>query len=243
MLLSAVFAARGEAEPRWRIDVDTQAEDFLLENSFGDLEYGFTDVVPPFGMFRQYSAIETPDGYMWEMHGTELSIWQTAEVPRSARYLLNWHFLYEGAVLGGRGRTGFIFGNPTRSNLMSIEITASGSLRAVMWGESELERHGRIIFSRRAAKNAAAVKIEAFYDIRNARMICRVNDGEEILIDFKKYIPSPPITIQGVGFFSAVPEAKRRMGVSSRRRTSALEIDLSPSWARTLHKKLITDAK
>lgn len=243
MVFIALPSARAFAEPGWRLDVDATAPGFLRGNSFGKIEYGYTDIVPPLNLLRRYRAAERPDGYAWEMWGTELSLWQTAPVPEDARYFLKWHFLYEGAVTGGRGRTGFIFGNPARSNLMSLEITSSGSLRAVMWGEQGLERQGRIFFSQKAARAASTVKIEASYDIRSGTMICRVNDGREILIDFKKYIPSAPITIRGAGFFSAVPEARRRAGVSGRRRSAEYDIDISAQWAKTLHRRLTVNAQ
>lgn len=237
------FPLQASSEPKWSLDVDATAPDFLQENAFGDLEYGYTDVVPPFTLPRYYKATQGTDGYAWEIQGTELSLWQLSPVPENARYLLTWHFLYEGAITGGRGRTGFIFGNPVSTNLMSVEVTAAGSLRLVMWGKQGFERQGRIVFSRQATRNTPVVKIEASYSIRSGTMTCRVNDGEEILIDFKKYTPSAPITIRGMGFFSAVPEAPHNMNVFGQRRSSNYDIDLSPRWAKTLHRKLTVSAE
>lgn len=241
--LIACFPTGAFSEPKWGLEVDATDPNFLQEDTFAEIEYGYTDVVPPLGMMRRYKATQGADGYAWEMQGTELSIWQLAPVPEGARYLLKWNFLYEGAVTAGRGRTGFIFGNPASTNLMSVEVTAMGSLRVVMWGKQGFDRQGRIIFSRQATRNASSVKIEASYDIRAGIMICKVNDGEEIAIDFGKYTPSAPITIRGVGFFSAVPEAMRTMSVFGRRSDSTYDIDLTPKWAKTLHRKLTVSAE
>ncbi len=231
------------SEPQWNTDIDATDPAFLQKNAFAEIEYGYTDVVPPMGLPRRYRTTQSADGYAWEMQGTELSLWQLAPVPESARYLLQWNFLYEGCVTAGRGRTGFIFGNPVSSNLMSVEVTAMGSLRVVMWGRQGFDRQGQIIFSRQAVRNASSVKIEAAYDIRTGTMVCRVNDGEKIVIDFRKYTPSAPITIRGVGFFSAVPEARRNMSTFGERSDSDYDIDLSPQWTKTLHRGLAVSAQ
>jgi len=221
-------------EPKWELDIDAE---------YAEPEYGFTDIVPPDFVRRYYRTTTTPEGRAWELRGVNLSLWQLAPVPASARYLLNWNFSYEGAITGGSGRTGFIFGNPASSNLMSVEVTARGSLRVVMWGKQFGDNQGRVVFSRRVAVNPSSVKIDARYDIRSATMTCRVDDGEEILIEFRKIVPSAPITIRGAGYFSAVPEADRGVRVSRYWRDVNFDINLSPRLAKTLHKGLLVNAE
>lgn len=245
IFLPALLAFPGSAfcEPGWSLDADAADPAYLRENSFGELTYGYTEVVPPDSTFRSCKTSQTEDGTAWEMRGVNLSVWRLALVPQSSRYLLTWDFLFEGAITGGGGRTGFIFGNPASANLMSVEVTAAGSLRLLMWGRQGFENHGKVIFSRQTSAKGPSVKIEARYEIRTGTMVCRVNDGDEILIELKKLIPSAPITIRGVGFFSAVPESTRRLRGFRRGSDSEHEISLLPQWTRTLHRGLSVHAE
>lgn len=225
-----------QGEASWHKEIDATKEGFLETGQFGELQYGFTDVVPPSGLFQRYKANPAQSGYEWTLQGTELSVWQTADIPASARYLLNWRFVYEGSILEGMGRTGFIFGNPASLNLLSVEVTYAGSLRLIAWGKQGLDPHGTIVWSRRATDGGRGrVKIEAAYDIRNDRLTCRVNDGEPIAIEHRKYMPAPPMTIRGAGFFSAVPEARRNPGMFDRPFARDREIDMSRRMTRTQH--------
>ncbi|MDL2264292.1 hypothetical protein LJC31_06525 [Synergistaceae bacterium OttesenSCG-928-I11] len=226
-----------EAASDWHTDIRATEPGFLERHAFGRATVGYTDVVPPSGIPQRYTTEQTPEGYDFRLHGTELSLWQTADVPAGSRYLLNWHFDYEGRVLEGDGRTGFLFGNPESTNLLSVEVTYHGTLRLVTWGKQLDEPLGKIVWSQKVAPGGHnPVRIEADYSIRNDTLVCRVNGGEPITIELRKYMPSAPMTIRGVGFFSAVPEAQRM----SRRypRNPNFDIDLSRRHTVTRHTRL-----
>jgi hypothetical protein len=186
----------------------------------------------------------TDDGYVMSLSGTDLSLWQTADVPSSARYLLDWHFEYEGRILDGDGRTGFIFGNPESVNLLSVEITSRGSLRLVTWGRQFDDPLGKIVWSTAAASGGrGTVRIEADYGIRDDTLVCRVNGGDPVRIKLTDYMPSAPMTIRGVGFFSAVPEAQRLSRIYHSRPRFDIDIDLSRRHTTTRHERLTVVAK
>lgn len=237
------FPGAGHAAP-WGVVVDATREGFLPAHAFGPLEKGFTDVVPPSGIRQDYAATQTENGYEWRLMGTELSVWQVLEIPQAARYLLSWHFLYEGRILEGMGRTGFLFGNPAESNYLSVEMTYHGSLRLVRWGRMAGDNHGQIVWSRRMTKGGRGpVRIEADYDIRSGNLVCRVNDGEPVRIALEKHMTAPPLTLRGAGFFSAVPEAPRDHIANDRLRRRGHEIDLSRRFSRTAHTRFEASGK
>ena len=243
MSLLLVIQTAFAATP-WRAEIDATRSDLLQE--LGEMQIGFTYVVPPEMTRQSYGAKQTTSGYEWTLSGVELSAWQTLATPPEARYLLNWHFEYEGEIAEGRGRTGFIFGNPDNANLLSVEMTRNGSLRLLIWGDAQRGREGRIAWSRqvRKGKNSAEpVRIEADYDIRLDTLTCRVDGGEPIRVVLGNYMPSGPITIKGVGFFAAVPEAQ----VITRAATNPLppeyEIDLSSKYTRVVHRRFTISAQ
>lgn len=228
----------------WRAEIDATRAEQLQE--LGDLQVGFTYIVPPDMTRQSYGAKGTTSGSEWTLYGVELSLWQTLATPPEARYLLNWHFEYEGEIVEGRGRTGFIFGNPDNANLLSVEITRGGSLRLLAWGEAHRGREGRIVWSRQVRRgkgSAGPVRIEADYDIRQDTLICRVDDGEPIRIALGKYMPSGPMTIKGVGFFAAVPEAEILTRAAIEPLPPEYEIDLSSKHTRVLHRRLAVRAQ
>ncbi len=211
ILLALLWIAPiAEAASDWHADIRATESGFLERHAFGSPTVGYTDVVPPASIPQQYATEQTAEGYDFRLHGTELSLWQTADVPSGSRYLLNWHFDYEGRILEGAGRTGFVFGNPTNANLLSVEVTYHGTLRLVTWGKQLDQPLGKIVWSRKVLPGGNnPIRIEADYSIRNDTLVCRVNGGEPIVIELRRYMSSAPMTIRGVGFFSAVPEAQR----------------------------------
>ena len=237
LLLLAPFA---EAASEWRADIRATEPGFLERHAFGPVTVGYTDVVPPSTVPQRYAVEQKPEGYDFRLRGTELSLWQVADVPAASRYLLNWHFEYEGCVLEGSGRTGFVFGNPESANLLSVEITYYGTLRLVTWGKQFDDPLGKIVWSQKAAPGGRnPVRIEADYSIRNDTLVCRVNGGEPIVIELRKYMPSAPMTIRGVGFFSAVPEAQRLSRIYPR--NPNFDIDLSSRYTVTRHNRLTVE--
>ena len=228
----------------WRAEIDTAKSGFLQE--LGEMQIGFTYVVPPAMIRQSHTAKQTDSGYEWTLSGVELSAWQTLQAPPEARYLLNWHFEYEGRIVEGRGRTGFIFGNTDNANLLSVEMTRTGSLRLLIWGNAERGREGRIAWSRqvRRGKNTdEPVRIEADYDIRQDTLTCRVDGGEPIHIVLGEYMPSGPMTIKGVGFFAAVPEAQIMTRVGRDPLPPEYEIELSSKRTRVAHRRLAVSAQ
>lgn len=229
-----------EAAAPWSIEIDAASPSFLSDHSFGKPVPGYTDTVPPSSILQRLSFSQDEEGYRFKLHGIELSAWQTAEVPSSSRYLLDWHFEYEGQIVEGDGRTGFIFGNPETSNLLSVEITYFGSLRLVSWGKALDDNLGRIVWSKQATNGGrGVVRITADYSIREDTLTCSVNGGEPIVIELRRYMPSAPMTIRGVGFFSAVHEARR---ISKfRPRNLNFDIDMSRRYVDARHKRLLVE--
>ena len=234
LLHSTSFAATP-----WRTEIDATKPDFPQEQLLGEVQVGFTYVVPPSLVRQAHEARQTESGYEWTLNGTELSIWQTQSTPQDARYLLNWRFEYEGRILHGQGRTGFIFGNPDNANLLSVEMTRGGSLRLLSWGEDARGRVGRIAWSKQVRRSGdAPVRIEADYDIGQDTLVCRVDGGEPIRIKLGDYMPSGPMTIKAVGFFAAVPEAAFISRTGSRLLPLEYEIELSNKRTRVEHRRL-----
>lgn len=226
------------ADP-WSVRIDASKENFIEAHSFDEVQKGFTYVVPPDIVRQTYNAEQTASGYLWTLQGVELSAWQTLPTPPGARYMLNWHFEYEGEILEGGGRTGFIFGNPDNANLMSVEVTRAGSLRLLMWGNDPRGRVGRIIWSKETKiKRNSPVRIEADYDMREGTITCRVNGGDPVRIKLSDYTPSGPMTIKAVGFFAAVQEARIATGTLNRSRPPEYEIDLSSKNTKVEHRRL-----
>lgn len=224
---------------KWKIDIDAKESDFLTQNNFSKPEIGFTDVVPPPMLRQRFAVRQIDEGCEFELWGTELSVWQAAQVPQNARYALRWHFDYEGRVTEGFGRTGFIFGDPTSANLLSVEITHGGSLRLVRWGTRIDDNHGSIVWSKKvAASGHHPVRIEAEYDIRSDILTCTVNDMKPIRIELTRYMPSAPMTIKAVGFFSAVPEAMRISRRFPLNPNTDIDIETSTKHTKTVHRRL-----
>jgi hypothetical protein len=240
MMLTELPAAWAASE--WRADIRASEPGFLEQHAFGPVTVGYTDVVPPSIIPQRYATQQTDEGYVMRLDGTELSLWQTADVPSGSRYLLNWRFEYEGRVLDGDGRTGFIFGNPESVNLLSVEITRHGSLRLVTWSRQIDDPLGKIVWSAQSAPGGHdTVRIEADYSIRDDTLVCRVNGGDPIRIKLTDYMPSAPMTIRGVGFFSAVPEAQRLSHIYIHR--PYFDIDLSLRHTTTRHERLTVVGK
>lgn len=237
-ILLALSAVTLEAASPWHVDIDASNPSFIEEHSFGEPAFGFTDVIPPHTIMQSFSAAMSEDGCDFKLYGTELSAWWTTEVPSSARYLLKWKFDYEGQIVEGSGRTGFIFGNPTSDNLLSVEVTYRGSLRLVSWKRDVDDKPlGQIVWSKQMTHGGnAPIRIEVDYDIRSDTMVCSVNGGKPVTIKLTEYMPSAPMTIRGVGFFSAVPEAIRLSRMYPR--NPKFDIDLSRQYTVTRHKRL-----
>lgn len=233
------LCSQGFAATPWNIEIDASENGFIEAHSFGNMQVGFTYVVPP-DLIRQNSKTEqTESGWLWTLQGTELSVWQTVPTPQDARYLMSWHFEYEGQVVDGGGRTGFIFGNPENANLMSVEVTRAGSLQLLSWGKDIRGSVGRVVWSKKAAPGGKSpVKIVADYDIRQDTLTCSVNGGSPIRIELGKHTASGPMTIKAVGFFGAVPEARIVTGTETRSRQPEYEIDLSTQRTRVEHRRL-----
>lgn len=240
LLATCVSATAGAAEP-WEIDVCT-TEESIATFDRGEATIGYTDVVPPSSLPQSFRTERTADGYAWRLWGTELSAWQTLPIPDRSRYLLKWRFVYEGRIVEGRGRTGFIFGDPASANLLSLEVTHAGSLRLVRWGRQNFDNLGRIVWSRRMwSGGRGTVRIEAEYDIRDDTLVCSVDGGAPVRILLREHMPSAPMTLRGVGFFAAVPEATRVMS-GNPRRIPYEDIDLSRKFTRVEHVRLSVQA-
>lgn len=237
LLALLLLAPLAEAASDWRADIRAAEPGFLERHAFAPPAVGYTDVVPPDSIPQRYATAQSAEGYDFRLHGTELSLWQIADVPSGSRYLLNWRFDYEGRILEGNGRTGFIFGNPEAINLLSVEVTYHGTLRLVTWGKQLDQPLGKIVWSRKVIPGGnSPVRIEADYSIRNDTLVCRVNSGDPIVIELRKYMPSAPMTIRGAGFFSAVPEAPRLSRLFPR--NPNFDIDLSRRHTVTRHTRL-----
>lgn len=206
-------------------------------SALSDPATGFTDVVPPAGVRQRWSSRLEDDGVRTFAEGVELSVWQTIPLPEDGRWLLKWHFDYEGEITKGRGRAGFIFGNPERADLLSVELTYHGELRLVSWGRPPHGTLGRIVWAKRAAaQGSRPFRIEADYDMRAGTLSCSVDGAAPIVIDLSSVMPSGPMTIRGAGYFTAVQEARRISRI--RDFDSEADIVMSQQYVEALHRRL-----
>lgn len=239
ILAAAVsIVAVGAAGAAGAAEVSVRAADLAS----GTPRMGFTEVVPPYGIRQYFSASERDGGLLHKMQGVELSIWQTVPMPDETRSKLDWHFEYEGEIVRGYGRAGLIFGSESGANLLSVEVTAFGSLRVMRWGMDVEDPSGVICYAMALPEaRGKRVRLSVDYSMRDGLLVCSVNGGREISIELKRYMASGPMTIKHAGFFAAVPEAEKSADFIPF--TVPYDIDLSDKYAEVLHRSLSVSTK
>lgn len=205
---------------------------------------GWTDVEPPRGVYQNWRTSQGSDGITVSLAGTELSLWQTTQTPRGSRSRLNWRFEYDGAIVSGRGRAGFVFGRASGAQLVAVEVTRAGSLRVIAWGKSVTgEPLGRIAWAKYGAISSPVrdVRISADYDIKTEILTVRLNGGDPIEVRLRSFMPSGPMTISDFGYFAAVPEADRRR--KSLRDMCDDDIICSTMYTEVLHRSISAECE
>lgn len=240
-MLVLVTAGAAHASREWSEEADMSRAGEIERLAFGESRTGFTEVVPPTLVRQCWSEVEHDGALVMTLEGVELSMWRTMPIPPESRNCLEWHFVYEGEIAEGYGRAGLIFGSEDRANLLSVEMTARGSLQIMRWGMDVDSPCGRICWSRPVGISGGRVKLEVDYLMRTGELVCRVDGGIPIRISLPSYMPSGPMTMKHVGFFGAVQEADRSSDYMPM--TFPFDIDLRSQYAVLRHRRLAVYGK